>query len=144
MRKYGVLWLFILFAIASVIAIYFLVIKKDSQIVSSNLVTSCRSIVTTANIRYQKDIMAGAKGPLEYSSIDCKKKNGAKELEIKGSSNFGYYVKVEETGKIIELDCFDTAYHYHYSGSELSTNDINKEAFEEITNKLCISDCTCK
>ena len=67
-----------------------------------------------------------------------------KELEIKGSSNFGYYVKVEETGKIIELDCFDTAYHYHYSGSELSTNDINKEAFEEITNKLCISDCTCK
>lgn len=144
MRKYGVLWLFILFAIASVIAIYFLVIKKDSQIVSSNLVTSCRSIVTTANISYQKDIMAGAKGPLEYSSIDCKKKNGAKELEIKGSSNFGYYVKVEETGKIIELDCFDTAYHYHYSGSELSTNDINKEAFEEITNKLCISDCACK
>lgn len=144
MRKYGVLWLFILFAIASVIAIYFLVIKKDSQIVSSNLVTSCRSIVTTANISYQKDIMAGAKGPLEYSSIDCKKKNGAKELEINGSSNFGYYVKVEETGKIIELDCFDTAYHYHYSGSELSTNDINKEAFEEITNKLCISDCTCK
>ena len=68
----------------------------------------------------------------------------AKELEIKGSSNFGYYVKVEETGKIIELDCFDTAYHYHYSGSELSTNDINKEAFEEITNKLCISDCACK
>ena len=144
MRKYGVLWLFILFAMASVIAIYFLVIKKDSQIVSSNLVTSCRSIVTTANISYQKDIMAGAKGPLEYSSIDCKKKNGAKELEIKGSSNFGYYVKVEETGKIIELDCFDTAYHYHYSGSELSTNDINKEAFEEITNKLCISDCACK
>ena len=144
MRKYGVLWLFILFAIASVVAIYFLVIKKDSQIVSSNLVTSCRSIVTTANISYQKDIMAGAKGPLEYSSIDCKKKNGAKDLEIKGSSNFGYYVKVEETGKIIELDCFDTAYHYHYSGNELSTNDINKEAFEEITNKLCISDCTCK
>lgn len=144
MRKYGVLWLFILFAIASVVAIYFLVIKKDSQIVSSSLVTSCRSIVTTTNISYQKDIMAGAKGPLEYSSIDCKKKNGAEELEIKGSSNFGYYVKVEETGKIIELDCFDTAYHYHYSGSELSTNDINKEAFEEITNKLCISDCTCK
>ena len=57
MRKYGVLWLFILFAIASVIAIYFLVIKKDSQIVSSNLVTSCRSIVTTANISYQKDIV---------------------------------------------------------------------------------------
>ena len=25
-----------------------------------------------------------------------------------------------------------------------SNSDINKEAFEEITNKLCISDCTCK
>ncbi len=144
MRKYGVLWLFILFAIASVVTIYFLVIKKDSQIVSSSLVTSCKSIVSTANMSYQKDIMAGAKGPLEYSSIECKKNNGAKELEIKGSSNLGYYVKVEENGKIIELDCFDTVFHYHYSGNELLASDINKESFEEITDKLCISDCTCK
>ncbi len=144
MRKYGVLWLFILFAIASIVAIYFLVIKKDSQIVSSNLVTSCRSIVTTANVNYQKDILAGAKGPLEYSSIECMKTNGAKELEIKGSSNLEYYVKVEKNGKIIELDCFDTVFHYHYSGKGLSVDDIKKESFKEITDKPCISDCTCK
>lgn len=144
MRKYGVLWLFILFAIASVVVIYFLVIKKDSQIVSSSLVTSCKSIVATTNISYQKDVLNGEKGPLEYSSIECKKNNGAKELEIKGSSNFEYYVKVEENGKISKLDCFDSAYYYHYDGTELVASNINIEEFKEITNNLCISNCSCK
>lgn len=144
MRKHAVLWLFILFSLVAVITIYFLVIKKDNKIVSSSLVTSCKSIVSSANISYQKDVINGKKGALEYSSIDCKKNKGARELDIKGSSNFSYYVKVEENGKIVELDCYNSAYYYHFSGEELTINGINKEDFKEITNSICISDCSCK
>lgn len=144
MRKHGILWLFILFAVAAIITIYFMVIKKDNKIVSSSLVTSCKSIVTSANVSYQKDIINGEKGDLEYSSIDCKKNTGAKELDIKGSSNFKYYIKVLENGKISELDCYNSTYYYHYSGEGLTINAINAEDFKEITDKICISDCTCK
>ncbi len=106
----------------------------------NSFMTEIKQIYKTAQQTWMMDSMFST-NEMTYSRCNgC----SSKSLDLSGRTELEYYIKISQSGSVVEFYATDGTYQYSYSGNGLAIEDISKVvSVAEITNeadKLTITD----